>query len=182
MARELDLLGAGTAGSRTDGENTILGDHALYDWPAEGPSTVQQRLRSLPLPGSAEVEEVRRAMAAAAFTLLRVEDTRPGEGLVVRDLVADRRLPVADRGMSRAGVGTCLAGRLLPFARYAMLSGAAFPLPKNLCEGMADAYLQNQRDLPDASEAETRRGFSVAIHRYAFEHGHTAGIRYEMPT
>jgi hypothetical protein len=128
-AQELGLLKRGTIVLENEQEMDILTDFCVHEHRVEGRNVVQRLLEEAPPPPGSDELLVHTAMAAAFYSIFRVESKVTGVGVNLRDLLREGSHFVADIQFGKsATVGLGLAMRLIPFSEFKMSSGAALPI------------------------------------------------------
>ena len=128
-AQELGLLKRGTIVLENEQEMDILADFCVHDHRIDGRNVVQRLLEEAPPPPGSDELLVHTAMAAAFYSLFRVESRVTGVGVNLVDLLRGGNHFVADIQFGKtATVGLSLAMRLVPLPEFHISSGAALPI------------------------------------------------------
>src|SRR4051794_35568156 len=128
-AEELGLLKRGKIVLENEQEMDILADFCVHEHRVDGRNVVQRLLEEAPPPPGSDELLVHTAMAAAFYSIFRVESKVKGVGVNVLDLLRGGSRFIADIQFGKtATVGLGLAMRLVPLPEFHMSSGAALPL------------------------------------------------------
>lgn len=128
--KKLGLFKAGTLILNNDDEIAILYDYCLYHYRRAGKNMIERYLEQSPPPPASDEMLILQAMLKSHYSVFRVEEIKPHQGAILRDLLTDGTLNLMDIGLSETGMpGIILAGRILPFADFHMSSGTLIPVP-----------------------------------------------------
>ena len=181
-AKDFGLLRGKTLEIETDGELTILFDHAIYDRRHRGTTAVQRYLAGLAPTDDPDERLVREAMARHRYSMFEIEDVHPGTGLLLRDLVRGGTLFVVDESMSLTGVpGMFMAERVLPLPDYWLPTGGGFPIIPVAVRMIEQTFLPaleaTEEDLENLSP-EAAQELATVIIGAGFEEGSTGDVEY----
>lgn len=146
-ARRLGILKRGVIAFETEDEAAVLMDYAIHEVYRDGINAVDRMLRDNPPPeGSAELRLL-GSLKASRYTVVEVERTIPGFGLVGLEGTARRPVIVVDVNFSRtAQPGLSMATRLQsPGEGWSMTTGASLPLTHEALERLITANSKYQR-------------------------------------
>ena len=127
--KKLGILQNGVFVFDTEDESSVLMDYCIYEVRRDGRNAVEQFLLDRPPALDSEEMVVLQAMQRAIYGVLAIDEVIPGLGVNVRDLLFNRKMFVADVGMSMSlSFGVVFASRLLPYEGFCTTTGAALPL------------------------------------------------------
>ncbi len=150
--KKLGLYKAGTLILNQDDEIAVTYDYCLHHYRRVGKNTIERTLESAPPAEGSDAMTYLEVMAAARFSLFRVEEILPHRGARLMDLVTGTSLELMDIGLSSAGIpGIIVAGRLLSFADFNMSSGTLIPIPEAVFESRIQPVMK--KFMPDAPTA-----------------------------
>lgn len=113
-------------------ELTVLFDYILYQF-RRGDKNVIQRFAEQNLPSEPAEKALLEAMIPAHYSLLRVEETHPGYGVDILDLLTGNRSNLLDVSLGNsAELGMVFGGHILQVADFVMTSGAFLPMPDEI--------------------------------------------------
>ncbi|MGZ8218052.1 hypothetical protein [Methylomagnum sp.] len=158
--KKLGIFKAGTLILNNDDEIAILYDYAFHYYRRAGKSVIDRYLEATPpVPESIEAK-IFQAMLKSYYSLFRVEQIKPRQGAVLRDLLTGTTLDLMNISLSDTGnPGIILAGRILPFADFAMSSGTMIPVPEFVYEEKITSVMQK---FPSDKERSAHPLFSAA--------------------
>jgi hypothetical protein len=154
-AHQLGLLSGKVIEFENDSEQTVLADFMVYSWRPNGVSLIEihQRLNGARL--DAATRELLGRMVQARYRLLRIESVHGQGQMWVDDVLTRQRLVLVDRGMAgSAEAGYGLAGHVIEFDGFCILTGAALPVDR--------AVIQRD-DILRALAAQPSRKISAAV-------------------
>jgi hypothetical protein len=141
--KKLGLFKAGTLILNNDDEIAILYDYCLYHYRRAGKNTIERYMEQSPPSPESDEAALLQAMLKSWHSVFRVEDIKPHQGAILRDLLTDSLLNLMDIGLSETGVpGILLTGRILPFADFHMSSGTLIPVPDAAFEDRITPIIQ----------------------------------------
>ena len=118
-------------------EISVLMDYCLYHGRRDGRTVIDQALaEAQPAAGSDELLLL-QAMQEARFSVFAVEESAPGIGVQVRDVLRDEPLFLVDIGFSQtADPGLVLAGNVISLPGLSMTTGAMLPVDRTILEDL----------------------------------------------
>ena len=161
----------------------VVMDYCIYDYREDGINAVSQYIADSQLDPDSDEYTVVNAMSESFYMLVQVENTMPGVGAIVNDLMGDRQFLLIDLGMGRTAVkGMVIATRLLPFEGFMTTSGAALPVNMETLEEIFDYAFQHYgTEDGEYIEVDIRQkaDLTAAIIRMCLEANASEHIRYE---
>jgi hypothetical protein len=137
--RRLDLHRLPLDEEAADVARTVLVDYAIH-FARRGGRRLQEVYfdEHSPEPGSL-LDVYRRHLDTYHYTILRIQDTEPGVGIEVADLLQDEEtFFLMDRNFSQTvDVGAAINTGILHLPDYALTTGAALPLPQTAGKHLA---------------------------------------------
>ncbi len=154
-ARQLGLLSGKAIAFENDSEQNVLADFIVYAWRPNGVSMIEIYRRLNAARADDSTRELLGRMAQARYRLLRIESTHDQGQLWAFDLLAQQRLVLVDRALAESvEAGNGLAGHVIEFDRFCILTGAALPVARPAIE---------QDDILQALAAQPSRKASAAM-------------------
>jgi hypothetical protein len=139
--RRLGLWQHGKFVLSSEGVADVLMDFCIYDCYPGGKNAIARYKAAVDLAPTSEEASVLEALAQLPpLSLFRIEQTTPGVGVEVQDLLTDEVVFVIDQGLGKSGrAGLCLVTRLLRFPQLGvnMSSGAGMVVNSFLAEALA---------------------------------------------
>ncbi|MGH6930821.1 MAG: hypothetical protein ACREEE_00150 [Dongiaceae bacterium] len=178
MARRLGMLqGSSTIVADSADELTLVYDLAIHS-PRPGRSRPIDRYRKAARPTAGSDDAlVLDAMAAARFTLWRIERRHEVAGLVVLDIMRERELWLMDLGLEASGeVGMALAGHLIAPGPFSMTTGMMVPLDPDVIEDAFDSLPPARHGPAEAMAADPL--FATHICRAALAFGNMEHVTF----
>jgi hypothetical protein len=112
----------------TEDELAVLMDFCIYDVRRKGVNAVETFLNEKPPKPGSDERVLLEAMARARYSLFEVEETEPGVGVQVLDVLRDETLFLVDVGFSKSSrPRMVLATRIMAAEEITMTTGAALP-------------------------------------------------------
>ena len=130
-ARQLGLLRGKVIAFENDSEQNVLADFMVYAWRPNGVSMIEiyRRLNAARVDDS--TRELLGRMVQARYRLLIVESVHDQGQLWALDVLAQQRLVLVDRALSESvEAGNGLAGHVIEFDGFCILTGAALPVAR----------------------------------------------------
>jgi hypothetical protein len=181
-SEELGLLKRGKIVLENEQELDILTDFCVHEHRVDGRNVVQRILDEAPPPHGSDELLVHTAMAAAFYSIFRVESKVKGVGVNLLDMLRGGSHFVADIQFGKtATVGLGLAMRLVPLPEFHISSGAALPI---VGSGAAEILREFHRsfdpaktDFDNLSPDQQHRLAAVVV-RSALAQGLSSRIRF----
>jgi len=137
-AKQLGFWKKGKLAIESEEQIALLMDFGIYEYRPDSRSAVERYALHH---GAALDEDQRRvldAMARARFTLLELRRAQGPVTLAAYDLLYEEELVIADEALAARGEnGLVLAGRVVPFGAFSIVSGAALVIHAEV----ADAFV-----------------------------------------
>jgi hypothetical protein len=144
-------------------EISVLMDYCLYHGRQDGRTVIDQALADAPPAAGTEELLLLQAMQEARYSVFAVEETAPGVGVQVRDILRDESLFLVDIGFSQtADPGLVLAGNVISLPGLTMTTGAMLPVDHTILEDLlthlpvhfATATIEQFRQLSPKDQSE----------------------------
>jgi hypothetical protein len=154
-ARQLGLLNGKVIQFENESEQNVLADFIVYAWQPNGVSMIEiyRRLNAARLDDS--TRELLGRMVQARYRLLRIESVHAEGQMWALDVLTQQRVVLVDRAMSQSvEAGNGLAGHVVEFDGFCILTGAALPVAREAIQ---------RDDILQALAAQPSRKASAAM-------------------
>ncbi|MBI1813256.1 hypothetical protein HY285_03485 [Candidatus Peregrinibacteria bacterium] len=171
-AAYLELWREGILVFESESECDLVQDFFLNDWCDDEGNTCVERYAQNHGPHDRDRNIVLDAMMASRTSLFRLEAVDPRRAEIhLRDVLHGELTTVIDFGLSQsAEAGVLLFGRVLPFPRFRMLSGASMIFPPEEQDSLAE-IVERILQRSCSQEEKARR-----IFRKFFQRNRTRGM------
>ncbi|MFM8330123.1 MAG: hypothetical protein ACKN9T_00355 [Candidatus Methylumidiphilus sp.] len=133
--KKIGIFKAGTLILNNDDEIGILFDYALHHYYRAGKNTIQRYFDNTQPPDGSMDKTLMRALLESWYSVFRVVDVHPRQGVSLLDLVSGKTFDLVDLGLGdTATLGGILVGRILPVADFNMSSGTFVPVSEAVFE------------------------------------------------
>jgi len=179
-ARQLGLASGRTFTFDDEQEWPLVCDLALYTAPAGRSRAVDRHTKAALPKADGEEADVLRAMAAARYSLWKVERHHESTGVILTDTIRGDEVWLVDEAFGYvAKPGWIAAIRLLPVAAFYVTSGTMVPIDNEAIVRDLSDRLSWVRDR-DKDRLSTDPRLPVAVYRAALQHGVLNRVRYRQ--
>ena len=186
-AKKLGLLKGKVLVFGSEDELTIVFDYCLYNYRRGDKNIIERYAEQNPrVPGSDEMILL-QGMLRSHYSVFQVQQTYPGRGAILNDLIRLETLLLMDVGISSsAKPEQMFAGRVLPLGDYYMTSGTFLPITPEIFKAIKpvlDKFLQHPRRSDERLFSPSQEAaLSAQIIRVALRAGVMEKMRYHDVT
>lgn len=168
-ARRLGLADGKVLVAESEDELTLVFDLVIHSPTGSRSRAIDRYRRAARLAPEGDAAKVLKAMCRADFSLWQIERRHEIAGLVVFDVVRERRAWLVDEGLEQSvHDGMTIAMRLFTPETFAMSAGVVVPVDREIVEAAFDLMHRGPED-QDALARDPR--FAMAIYRAALTLG-----------
>ena len=185
-AAKIGIFRDGKVVLEEDSTTGILMDFCLHDIWRDGTNAIDRFYRTSPPPPHSDEMLILQAKRASRYSMFMVDQTEPGSGLHVRDLLYDEDVFITDINFSQTKqIGLVIACRLMTIDGINMTTGATIPMvvvPRaDRWQFMLQSVRVFKKKAAECKTPEERSEFIAEIIRTCLENGAASRISYADP-